>query len=417
MSRPADDEIKKKKTPGGGLSNLAPNGLRGQKTEDLSAILAYTNSGATRNKPITPKLASRIQEAVRNVYGPGYKVQVYSGGQDAKGKGSRRTGSVRHDLGRAADAYIVDPKGNRVTGDGLAPLGQYWAAKKYGGVGLEMRGGGIHLDEWETPPPGGGMAWNYAKQRGQYTPAQREAVQAGLAGRLPQTRGNVSAQMFARNPMLPESAPLPAPKPFLAGQTGDMRNSMVPERSVPLGPSSAPIPVQPGDPAPHLPPARFVRNSPVIAPTETSPTATMFAQANPVTPRIANPMLPASGGSLPFSTAQNSADMGAGLGGGMGAGLGSILSSVASALASGAQSRAQMQADAQRQYEEQLRRSQGPSTAEVAQAMPSQIQGAVPLVDATGLSSQVSPNENNGAMTTEEIMAALFGRPSPKLYG
>lgn len=164
----------------------------------MSDILSYTNTGAIRNRPLVPILERRIAEAVQSVYGPGFTAQVYSGGQEAKGQGRRRTGSVRHDLGRAADVYIVGPDGTRVTGDGLAPLAQYWSGKKYGGVGLEMRGGGIHLDAWETPPKGGGMSWNYASKGGRFTPAQRSAVAAGLAGELPDMKGRGMAALVDR---------------------------------------------------------------------------------------------------------------------------------------------------------------------------------------------------------------------------
>ena len=139
----------------------------------------YSNSKATRNKPLTQHLEKLLGGSVQAVYGPGAYASVYSGGQDHRGHGHRRTGSVRHDGGRAADVHIHGADGKQIKGDGLARLGQYWAAKKYGGVGMEMRGGGIHLDQWATPPSGGGMAWNYAKQRGQYTPAQRAAIDAG----------------------------------------------------------------------------------------------------------------------------------------------------------------------------------------------------------------------------------------------
>jgi hypothetical protein len=101
---------------------------------------------------------------VTAVYGPDSKVAVYSGGQDRRGFGSRRTGSVRHDDygkgGRAADCYIY-VGGRKISGLELAKLGQYWLANAYGACGLEMATGGIHLDEWTTPPSGGGMLWTY----------------------------------------------------------------------------------------------------------------------------------------------------------------------------------------------------------------------------------------------------------------
>ena len=158
---------------GRGLANLAPNGLRG---------VEMANAGATRSQPITSSLMSSINQAVENVYGPGYKAQVYSGGQPAKGTSGNRVGTIRHDGGKAGDTYIVDPNGKRLSGDALAPLAQYWAANKIGGVGLEMAGGGIHLDEWSTPPARGTMAWSYNK----LTPTQSSAIDQGLKGEWPQ---------------------------------------------------------------------------------------------------------------------------------------------------------------------------------------------------------------------------------------
>lgn len=145
-------------------------------TPPAPRIVTYANGRATRNQPLTTNLEGRIGEAVTAVYGSGYTARVYSGGQPGKGESSKRVGSVRHDHGRAADIHIYGPDGKQVTGDALAPLGKFWREKGYGGVGMEMHGGGVHLDEWTTPPPGGGMAWGYDKQGGSYTPAMRAAL-------------------------------------------------------------------------------------------------------------------------------------------------------------------------------------------------------------------------------------------------
>lgn len=157
---------------------LSPSG-------DVLAALKYTNQGATRNMKLDAGLEAKIREAVGAVYGKDYVADVYSGGQPAKGTSGRRTGSTRHDLGNAADIYIRDPMGNKVTGDGLAPLAQYWQAKEYGGTGLEMRGGGIHLDQHTDRA----RFWDYSKQKGRITPAQLEAVRAGQRGVMPNMAG------------------------------------------------------------------------------------------------------------------------------------------------------------------------------------------------------------------------------------
>lgn len=203
-----------------------------------SEYLKYLNQGATRKLPLNPVLEQRIADAISNVYGPGYTAQIYSGGQPGKGEGPR-VGSVRHDHGKAGDIYVVGPDGKRVTGDALAPLGQYWQAKKYGGTGMEMRGGGIHLDMWEKPPPGGGMTWNYANQRGRFTPAQREALALGQKGVLPGGAQQMAMAMAQPNPtpapaaaaindnfMAGNAAPVPVAKPMpeMAGGAGNPLN-------------------------------------------------------------------------------------------------------------------------------------------------------------------------------------------------
>lgn len=129
------------------------------------ADVVYNNHGAVRNRPCTPYLEVTLATAVYDVYGPGCQALIFSGGQPKKGAPGKRVGSVRHDDygdgGRALDAWILNKSGKRLTGVELAKLGQYWLAMKYGGCGLEMAEGGIHLDEWKKPPAGGGMFWTY----------------------------------------------------------------------------------------------------------------------------------------------------------------------------------------------------------------------------------------------------------------
>lgn len=154
------------------------------------ARLGYTNQSAIRNRPCTPNLEMCLKQAVDAVYGAGCAINIYSGGQDRKGHGARRTGSIRHDDygngGRAADAHVFDRNGRQVKELELAKLGQYWLASHFGGVGLEMRGGGIHLDEWTTPPPGGAMFWTYDYSDGKPWGAQaRKLLERGAQGTLP----------------------------------------------------------------------------------------------------------------------------------------------------------------------------------------------------------------------------------------
>lgn len=235
------------------------------------SILSYMNDGAVRNHPIRTTLAERIKEAIGAVYGPGYRVGVYSGGQPERGSGGDRVGSVRHDGGRAADIYVMGPDGKRLRGDALALLGQYWAAKRYGGVGMEMAGGGVHLDEWEKPPPGGGMAWNYARRGGQYTPAMRAAIEAGLGGTLPQL---YAAAGGANPPVIQASASGGLPPSVAAF-------APTPAPSLPSAPAPRP------DVADDLA-RRFLNGGPVLR--SMGATAARIAAGNQAAPRSAEDM-------------------------------------------------------------------------------------------------------------------------------
>lgn len=64
--------------------------------------LKYSNKGKIRNQQISPEL----QKAMGFLKDMGVSMDVFSGGQDGKGQGSRRTGSIRHDHGGAADVFF-----------------------------------------------------------------------------------------------------------------------------------------------------------------------------------------------------------------------------------------------------------------------------------------------------------------------
>jgi muramidase (phage lysozyme) len=141
------------------------------------------NQHAIRNLPITESLKATIARAVGAVYGLGFEVLVYSGGQHDHETATRlsvpRAGTKAHDHGHAADVYVVAPDGVRLTGDALAPLAQYWLASGHGGVGLEMNGGGVHLDEGRV------RFWDYASDGGSVTRTQLAAMLAGKRGVMP----------------------------------------------------------------------------------------------------------------------------------------------------------------------------------------------------------------------------------------
>lgn len=175
------------------------------------------NARATRSMPISDALNQNIMSALAAAYGPGYRAQVYSGGQPALGAGGARVGSTRHDGGNAADVYILDPQGNRLSGDALAPLAKHWLKNRYGGVGLEMKGGGIHLDTHTDRAP----FWTY----GPLTPGQQAAVKEALgnlpttavAARSPAAPGGVAAAPAMPGAPGPQQMPqMAAPQPMMA---------------------------------------------------------------------------------------------------------------------------------------------------------------------------------------------------------
>ena len=194
------------------------------KRADPANYVELTNTGATRNLPLTPALQQNLNLALQAAYGPGYRAQVYSGGQPAIGSGGARVGSTRHDGGNAADLYVLDPQGKRVTGDGLAPLAKHWLSNKMGGAGMEMKGGGIHLDSHTDRSP----FWTY----GPLSPAQSEIARmyggGGGVGRAVQQTAAVPTMAGGpqKTMQIPAAANLPTmaradtPAPYTMPQPG-----------------------------------------------------------------------------------------------------------------------------------------------------------------------------------------------------
>ena len=69
-----------------------------------SIVEKQTTSGATRKLPINETTRRILLTASRQ---SGLRVYVFSGGQPTEGR--NRTGTHRHDLGGAADLYLVEP--------------------------------------------------------------------------------------------------------------------------------------------------------------------------------------------------------------------------------------------------------------------------------------------------------------------
>lgn len=65
-------------------------------------FIRYANQGATRNQPLSPQM----YDALGFLGDLGVQMEVFSGGQPAKGSGKPRVGSVRHDHGNSADVFF-----------------------------------------------------------------------------------------------------------------------------------------------------------------------------------------------------------------------------------------------------------------------------------------------------------------------
>jgi len=149
-----------------------------------SAKIVMANAGK-RRLPLQEKLSSQLQAAASSL-GPGYDVQVISGGQVTKAEAAaglgQRTGSERHDHGGAGDVRImfngkpVTPAENRKL---YLQFAENAAAAGVTGIGIDEGGQYIHL--------GGGpkSAWGYGKEggRSKYLPDDfKAAVERGWMG-------------------------------------------------------------------------------------------------------------------------------------------------------------------------------------------------------------------------------------------
>jgi len=164
--------------------------------------LKYSNQGATRNDPLDPALVS----AMSFLPGLGITMDVISGGQEAAGEGGSRTGSTRHDHGKAADVdfykdgrkldwnnpddmpilvqIVQTAKANGVTGIGAGD--DYMGAGRFhvgfGNPGVWGAGGkGANAPDWLRSAYGGVDAGKVPSP-GNATPWQPQGQQNALAG-------------------------------------------------------------------------------------------------------------------------------------------------------------------------------------------------------------------------------------------
>jgi len=141
------------------------------------------NSNKTRNQPIQRQLMNVLKSAAEAA---GVDVLVTSGGQDALGKGSRRTGSTRHDGGYAADIQLVSD-GRTLRTDRENPIVAKFIASAVDagakGIGAGpgyMGSTGIHVDLWGSAK--GGTIWGAGGRSANAPDYVRMAYRTGKSG-------------------------------------------------------------------------------------------------------------------------------------------------------------------------------------------------------------------------------------------
>jgi hypothetical protein len=147
-------------------------------------------SGAIRNKPITAQLKQILDVAARAAGIDG--IRITSGGQDAIGQGTRRTGSTRHDRGRAADLKCIVNGRTLTFTDQTAPQAILTFVKTAASGGATGIGAGVHYMGNETIHVGFGtsvsdttkLTWGVGGRAVNAPRWLREAALAGWAAPL-----------------------------------------------------------------------------------------------------------------------------------------------------------------------------------------------------------------------------------------
>ena len=161
------------------------------------ARVIENTAGKIRNKPISPALKAVLIKAAETAWVD--TVSVTSGGQDVLGQGTRRTGSTRHDGGKAADLQLI--KGGSVLDfDAQRAVFEAFvtAAAQAGATGL---GAGVDYMGTKTIHVGFGnkLVWG-AKGKAALAPAWiKRAAEKGWAGGIAVTPATPTQVGLGRN--------------------------------------------------------------------------------------------------------------------------------------------------------------------------------------------------------------------------
>jgi hypothetical protein len=153
-------------------------------------MVVFTGPPATaiRNKPISDELKQLLQSAAQAVGVD--SIRINSGGQDALGEGTRRTGSTRHDRGRAADLQcVVSGRTLSFTDESADPLILAFVTAAAGagatgiGAGVAYMGNRtIHVGFGVSASDHTKLTWGVGGKSATAPQWLRDAAQAGWAG-------------------------------------------------------------------------------------------------------------------------------------------------------------------------------------------------------------------------------------------
>lgn len=165
------------KPPAGAFTNTPTAGYSNGGVQEKQNVLA-----GIRKAPLADDLKRNIDLQLLKTFGPGYRAEVYSGGQNDK---TGRTGTRRHNDGGAGDMKIFGPDGKQISQADYARFGQGWLAERKGSIGLQMKGGGIHVDKITKYGKGEGPYWSYNRKGGKFnlTAANKELLRRGYEDR------------------------------------------------------------------------------------------------------------------------------------------------------------------------------------------------------------------------------------------